>query len=83
MISINLDKAKGIAHDVRRESRAKEFAPLDEIIMKQIPGTNLADAEAGRQAVRDKYTALQDQIEAAATPEEILAVLDEMTATNP
>lgn len=65
MISINLDKAKGIAHDARRESRAKEFAPLDEVIMKQIPGNDPAEAEAERQLVRDKYAAIQSNIDAA------------------
>jgi hypothetical protein len=29
MITINIDKAKAIAHDKRREARSAEFAPLD------------------------------------------------------
>ena len=37
MIVINIDKAKGIAHEIRRAKRAEEFAPYDEVIMKQIP----------------------------------------------
>ena len=28
MITINLDKAKTISHDIRRQKRAEEFAPL-------------------------------------------------------
>ena len=38
MIVININKAKVIAHDKRREARTEEFKPHDEIIMKQIPG---------------------------------------------
>ncbi len=41
-ITINLDKAKQIGHDIRRQKRAEEFAPLDEKIMKQIPGIDVA-----------------------------------------
>ena len=65
VIQINLRKAKGIAHDIRRAERAKEFAPLDEQIMKQIPGVDTAEVEAQRQAIRDKYAAVQDRIDSA------------------
>ena len=65
MIVINIDKAKGIAHDIRRAKRADEFAPLDELIAKQIPGTPAAQAEAARQEIRDKYAVIQIQIDAA------------------
>ncbi len=75
MIIVNMDKAKAIGHDMRREKRAEEFAPLDEIITKRIPGTAEAEAEAARQAIRDKYAVVQAQIDAAATPEEIKAAL--------
>jgi hypothetical protein len=74
MIKINVDKAKAIGHDMRRAARAEEFKPFDEAIAKQIPGA--ADgAEAERQAIRDKYAAIQTQIDAAATPDEIKAAL--------
>lgn len=69
-IGINIDKAKSIAHDKRREARAAEFAPLD--IKATIPA-EAADAEAARQAVREKYAAMQTAIDAAATPAEIKA----------
>ena len=45
MITVNIDKAKVISHDKRREARSAEFAPLDEVIMKQIPGTDAAAVE--------------------------------------
>jgi hypothetical protein len=75
MITINIDKAKDIAHDIRRAKREEEFAPLDAIIMKQIPGNDATEAEAARQAIRDKYAAMQTAINAAATPEEIKTTL--------
>ena len=75
MIVVNIDKAKSIGHDMRRAARAEEFKPHDEVIMKQIPGVDAQQAEAARQAIRDKYAAIQEQIDAAATPEEIKAAL--------
>ena len=75
MITINLNKAKDIAHDIRRAKREEEFAPLDAIIMKQIPGNDATEAEAARQAIRDKYAAMQVQINAASTPESIKTAL--------
>jgi hypothetical protein len=74
MIVINVTKAKAIGHDMRRAARAAEFAPYDEAIAKQIPG-QMEGAEAARQAIRDKYVAIQTAIDAAATPDEIKAAL--------
>lgn len=75
MITINIDKAKAIAHDRRRTMRAAEFAPLDEIIAKQIPGMDAVAAEEARAVIRGKYAVMQDAIDAAQTPEEIKSVL--------
>jgi hypothetical protein len=75
MITINVDKAKTIAHDLRRAARAEEFKPLDEVIMKQIPNTNLQAVEVERQAIRDKYAEMQAAIDAATTTDEIKEVL--------
>jgi len=71
---IDLTKAKNIGHDMRRAARAEEFKPYDEAIAKQIPG-QVDGAEAARQAIRDKYAAIQTSIDAAATPDEIKAAL--------
>jgi hypothetical protein len=73
MIKINVDKAKAIGHDMRRAARAEEFKPYDEAIAKQIPGTD--GAEIARQAIREKYAAVQADIDAAETPDEIKAAL--------
>lgn len=72
----DLGKCKEIGHTKRRQLRAEEFAPYDEVIAKQIPGVNAAEAESARQAIRDKYSAVQDAIDAAATPDEIKAALE-------
>jgi len=74
-VEVDLDQAKEIGHDKRRQQRAEEFAPLDEVIAKQIPGNDPAEVEAERQLIRDKYAAVQDQIDAAASPDEIKAAL--------
>lgn len=75
MITINLVKAKTISHDIRRQRRAEEFAPLDEVIMKQIPGTDVQAVEAQRQAIRDKYATLQSNIDAAEDAEALRALI--------
>jgi len=74
-IEHDLDQCKVIGHNMRREQRAEEFAPLDAMIMKQIPGVNAIKAEASRQVIRDKYSDIQDAIDAAETPNEIKAAL--------
>lgn len=75
-IVINLDKAKNIAHDMRRAKRSKEFEPYDEIIMKQIPGNDYVAAESKRQEIRDKYVLMQNAIDSAQNPEELKELLD-------
>lgn len=74
MISVNLNKAKEIGHALRRAARDKEFQPLDDAIAKQIPG-QIEGAEAQRQVIRDKYAAIQVQIDAATTTDEIKAAV--------
>jgi hypothetical protein len=75
MIIVNIDKAKAIGHEIRRKKREEEFAPLDTVIMKQIPGKDAQAAESERQAIRDKYAVVQADIEVAETPDEIKAAL--------
>ena len=72
MISINIDKAKAIAHDKRRAARAAEFAPLD---LKATIPFEAAWAEEERQAVREKYAVMQAAIDAAADLDAIKAVM--------
>ena len=72
MITINIEKAKTIAHDKRREARTAEFVPLD--IKATIPSEALA-AETARQVIRDKYAAMQTAIDAATTTDQIKAAM--------
>lgn len=74
MLVINLEKARVVAHKIRRFNRQVEFQPHDEVIAKQIPGPAAQNAEASRQAIREKYAALQIQIDAATTVEELTAL---------
>ena len=72
MITINVAKAKNIAHDARRTARSAEFAPWD--IKATIPSEAVA-AEAARALVRTKYATMQTAIDAATTTEQIKAVM--------
>ena len=72
MITINICKAKAIAHDIRRAARAEEFKPLD--VKATIPA-EAAEAEAARQAIRDKHAQIQADIDAATTVDELKTVM--------
>jgi len=72
VITINIAKAKSIAHDARRIARSAEFGPLD--IKATIP-SEAAAAETARQVVRDKYAAMQVSIDAATTLDGIKAAM--------
>jgi hypothetical protein len=61
-VTHDIPAAREIAHAKRRAARAAEFAPLD--IEATIPA-KAAQAEAARQAIRDKYDAMQAAIDAA------------------
>ena len=75
VITININKAKDIAHTKRKEARAEEFKPYDEVIMKQIPGNDATAAEAARQVIRDKYAAMQTSIDASTTVDQLKAAM--------
>lgn len=74
-VTVNLAKAKEIAHGLRREKREEEFAPHDSIIMKQIPGADATAAEESRAAIRTKYAGMQTAIDASSNVDEIKAAL--------
>ena len=71
----DLDKCKALGHDMRRQQRAEEFKPYDEVIAKQIPGMDAVAAEVARQAIRDKYATIQGKIDAAKSPAAIKTAL--------
>lgn len=72
---INMNKAKEVAHHVRRAAREKEFAPYDEAIAKQIPG-QFETAEAARVLIREKYAQMQIQIDASNSVEDLKSALN-------
>lgn len=79
-ITINIDKAKNIAHDMRRAARAEEFAPHDEVIAKRIPGVAAEEAEAARQAIRAKYAVIQADIDSSADVNELKTIVENLNA---
>jgi hypothetical protein len=76
-IEHDLERCREIGHDKRRTARAEEFAPLDAVIAKQIPGVSATEAEAARQEIRDKYAAIQTNIDAAEDPDQIKTALED------
>lgn len=84
MITVNMPKAKDIAHARRRAARSAEFEPHDTIIAKQIPGADHAAAEAARQSIREKYARVQSEIDAAPDVAALTTIVVACTAnTNP
>ena len=70
-IDTDLVKAREHVHKKRREAREKEFAPYDEVIMKQIPGKSKDDAEIERAKIRAKHDDLQVRIDAVDNIEDL------------
>lgn len=79
-ITINIDKAKTIAHDIRRAARAEEFKPYDEVIARRIPGLAEEEAEAARQAIRAKYAVIQADIDSSADVNELKTIVENLNA---
>ena len=77
MIQIDISKAKEIAHEKRREARALEFAPLD--VQVTIP-TMSEQAEAKRAEIRDKYDAIQVQINEADSVDVLKEIVDQIAS---
>ena len=78
----DLTKAKAVGHDLRRIKRAAEFAPHDELISKQIPGSDTDAAEAARATIRSKFATMQTSIDAATTTAEIKTALEPLPADS-
>ena len=72
MITIDMTKAKEIAHTARRNARAEQYKPLD--IEATIP--HLAEsAEAQRAVIRTADAELQTQMDGASTADELKALM--------
>lgn len=75
MIAVNIEKAKLIAHEKRREARAEEFKQLD--IQATIP--MLAEqAEQKRQEIREKYAQIQTDIDDATDEQEVKEAINDL-----
>jgi len=74
-IVIDITKAKAITHSIRRAARSAEFAPLD--IKASIPSEAVA-AEAARQVVREKYAAIQTDIDTAPGIAELKFIVEQL-----
>jgi hypothetical protein len=72
MITVDMTKAKIIAHDARRVSRNAAFAPLD--IKATIPAEATA-AEEARVVIRDNDAALQVSMDAASDADTLKALM--------
>ena len=72
MININMTKAKDIALTARRAARTEAFKPLD--IKATIP-SEATQAEADRAVIRTEDAALQVSMDAAATADELKALM--------
>ena len=74
-ITINMTKAKVIAHDARRAARNADFAPLD--IKATIPAEAEA-AEAARATIRSIDAALQVSMDAASDADALKLLMPAM-----
>ena len=72
MITVDMTKAKVIAHDSRRATRNAAFAPLD--IKATIPAEATA-AEEARVVIREDDAALQVQMDAASDADALKALM--------
>tara|TARA_R110000868_G_scaffold409048_1_gene693799 strand:- start:63 stop:293 length:231 start_codon:yes stop_codon:yes gene_type:complete len=72
MITVDMTKAKVIAHNARIATRSAAFAPLD--IKATIPAEKDA-AEAARAVIRTEDAALQVSMDAASNEDELKALM--------
>lgn len=77
MIIVNIQKAKDIGNQIRREKAQGFFAPYDRVIELNIPGQEekRAQAEASRAIIRERDAVCQVAIDAATSTEEIQLAL--------
>lgn len=75
MITVNINKAKSITHNKRRAARTEEFKPLD--IEVTIPMFS-EQAEQKRQEIREKYAAIQTQIDEANSVDVLKSIITQL-----
>lgn len=75
MINVNLNKAREISHNQRRNKRTELFKQLD--IESTIP-TLAEQAEAQRQAIRDEFAVIQTEIDNAESVDQLKAIITQL-----
>lgn len=75
LIVEDVGKSKVIAHEIRRQKRSEELAPLD--ILATIPSEAEA-AESARQLIRDKYAVMQNNIDSSSQIDELKTIVNSM-----
>lgn len=73
----NMSIAREIAHAKRRQKRDVDFAPYDRVISKQIPGDDQDAAESARQSIRVIDAAIQAEIDAVTTEQDLRLLMAE------
>jgi len=73
-ISVDIGKAKEVAHEMRREVRAEKFKRENLDVEATIPA-KAAQAEARRQVIRDADAVVQGNINAAADVDSLKATI--------
>ena len=78
MIIVDMNKAKDIGNQMRREKAQSYFAHYDRIIELNIPGQEekRAEAEVKRAIIRQKDAVCQTAIDAATIAEQIKQALE-------
>lgn len=74
-IKCNITNAKIIAHAKRRIKRDAAYRPYDELIAVDIPGSDIAAANAARDAIRSADAIVQTDIDAAADESGLKTIL--------
>lgn len=75
MIQVDILKAKDISHNKRRNKRTDMLKQLD--IEATIP-TMAEQAEIQRQAIRDKFAAIQTEIDNAETIDQLKGIITQL-----
>lgn len=75
MIQVNLDKAREISHDKRRNKRANLFRQPD--IEAAIPSL-AEEAETKRQIIRDEFAVIQTEIDNAENVDQLKEIITQL-----
>ena len=75
MIKIDINKAKEISHDMRRNKRADLFKQLD--IEATVP-VLAEQAEAKRQIIRDEFAVIQTEIDDAESVDQLKVIITQL-----